>query len=411
MMIHFMRRMRRSQTALILLLSLVSTPSVHAQAPPLYNVGVSKHIGFHKYAVGTTAQMQQWWNSSPYFDVGFYANGAANHTTPDPNLTAGWVATVSGYGWGLIPIWVGEQAPCGCLPNTGDYPSCRLFRKTFDWDPNVARFEGALEAGLMHFSLGPASAGGLGLSGTVAYFDMEYYNSTSTCDPNNTNSTCPAVASSCGAAATAFLTGWIAGVHGATFKAGVYASPVDAASDFVGISTVPPDDVWLSAANTAYNLVTVWGIGHGLADSALPSSLRLRQYTVTPCCDETWGGVTFNIDKDIEDGQIVIGNGSKTYTFTTQKEDVAGAYSTQPWAINAGTPSVIGDIVGYYLDSNINSHGFYDLSATPVGFDCAGAVSTSAYGINNLQTIVGGYVTNPYTITDSSTTSAAPAPR
>jgi hypothetical protein len=43
------------------------------------------------------------------------------------------------------------------------------------------------------------------------------------------------------------------------------------------------------------------------------------------------GGVKFHIDKDVEDGQISIGNGIKTYTFTTHKEDVAGVYSTQPW--------------------------------------------------------------------------------
>ena len=74
------------------LLTLASPPLALAET---YSVGVSKHIGFHEYAVGSITDMQTWWNDSPYFDVGFYANGAVNHTNNDTNLTSAWLSSVS----------------------------------------------------------------------------------------------------------------------------------------------------------------------------------------------------------------------------------------------------------------------------------------------------------------------------
>jgi hypothetical protein len=57
-----------------------------------------------------------------------------------------------------------------------------------------------------------------------------------------------------------------------------------------------------------------------LADSPnWTNSQRLAQYTVdSPCCDETWGGVQFHIDKDIEDGQVIVGAQYKSYSFQPQ---------------------------------------------------------------------------------------------
>jgi hypothetical protein len=50
-------------------------------------------------------------SASPYYDVGVYLLGAANHNT-NANLNANWVQGAQPQGWGLIPIWVGPQAPC-----------------------------------------------------------------------------------------------------------------------------------------------------------------------------------------------------------------------------------------------------------------------------------------------------------
>ncbi|MGH7935045.1 MAG: glycoside hydrolase domain-containing protein, partial [Candidatus Binataceae bacterium] len=147
-------------------------------------------------------KMQTWWNDSPYFDAGFYVAGAADYNVggnhADPGLDATWVQAVSGQGWDLAPIWVGEQAPC------------TNFQTTFDWDPTVASNEGAIEAGVAAAAVGATASGGYGLQNTIIYFDMEHCEAGAT-NPNNRSQTC-------GAAVVAFLTGWVNGIQSAHYK-------------------------------------------------------------------------------------------------------------------------------------------------------------------------------------------------
>ncbi len=386
---------------------------------------VSQHLGFDQADVGTaglgdtTNQMGIWWDSSPYFDVGFYPNLAASHP-PDPNLNAAWVTAVSGEGWGLMPIWAGEQAPCTCYKNTGNGKyggenGCEVYPNTFSWDPDVAGIEGALESGLAVASIG---INGLGLSGTVAYYDMEQYNSKAICDSVYYPDQSCSNATTCGAAVTAFLNGWVNGLHPG-FQAGVYGSPKDAQSDWVDVSPLP-DDVWLSyIPNGAYDTVTVWNIAsppsgptHGsrykVSDSLWSNRQRIVQYTTDPpCCDETWGGVEINdIDKDIEDGQVIVGNGVriKNYNFTQaaafgspgelwQTGGISGIsdvdfYDRSP--TNDLGENEMGEVVGSYLDSG-GSHGFIynpnDGVFQPV--NCIGFTGTQLWGINNAGVAVG----------------------
>ena len=72
----------------------------------------------------TTSQsisfMQAWMASSPYYDIGVYLPGAANRGT-DPALTSTWVQDVVQQGWGIIPIWLGLQAPCVIQTGLGHF--------------------------------------------------------------------------------------------------------------------------------------------------------------------------------------------------------------------------------------------------------------------------------------------------
>jgi hypothetical protein len=79
--------------------------------------------------------------------------------------------------------------------------------------------------------------------------------------------------------------------------------------------------------------VTVWnvhGSGYTLPDSPnWANNQRISQYTVDrspdhPCCSETWGGVQFKIDKDIEDGEVVPGAAFKNYSFVQQASFLPG---------------------------------------------------------------------------------------
>lgn len=166
-----------SNTALLAPSSATDTTATAAPAPP--QPVTSRHLGFDKCGVPSVAMMQQWWTNSPYFDVAFYANGAASQCgiPPDTGLTPAWVAQVSLQGWGLIPIWSGPQAPCACRGGMGTYPNCTLgtYPHTFHTDPSTAATDGKGEA-----ALAAASITSLGLAGTVIYYDMENYNSATT---------------------------------------------------------------------------------------------------------------------------------------------------------------------------------------------------------------------------------------
>ncbi len=155
-------------------------PAEIADAGPV----VSAQLGFDKCPSPTLAQMNTWWNYSPYFDVGVYLGGASVNCA----VKANWLSTTEGYGWGIIPIWSGPQAPCACWPK---YPkTCTPFPHVFDWDPATASNEGAQEA-----DSATAAAIGLGLPNSVIYVDIESYNSSAKSQSGQ----------SCGAAAQAYF--------------------------------------------------------------------------------------------------------------------------------------------------------------------------------------------------------------
>ena len=406
----------RGFASVFLLLALLLAVGGLALATPA--VGVSQRIGFHQFAVGVASglgsanEMQTWWNDSPYFDVGFYANGAANHPHQDDNLDSDWVTAAQGYGWGLMPIWTGEQAPC------------TSWTYTLSWDPTTAASQGALEAGLAIASVGNES-GGLGLAGTIIYFDMEPYTATST-NPDNPSE-------KCGAAVVAFLNGWIAGLQSNGYYAGVYGSPADAYdvtrttfSDWTSLST-SPDDVWMSyVPHLSHDTVTVWNIkggGYNVPDSQWGDSQRLAQYTVDdpgdsrPCCDETWGDVPFHIDKDIEDGQVIVGATYKTYSFDQQESFEAGTNTAQtvPQGItgisdgkfDSGTlpADEIGDLIVGWWFANAGgpsgNFGFvYDSIADDFRYssvDCDSTESTQLLAVNNAGLAIGFDDSGPVT--------------
>ena len=328
------------------------------------SVAVSQHLGFDQSYVASTTNMATWWADSPYFDVGIYPNGGVSHAN-DVNLDAVWAGTAMAQGWGLMPIWSGEQAPCACASYDSN-GNCVPFSHTFSTNPDEAEINGGFEATAATEAMGP-SVVGLGLSGTIIYYDMENY-----------------ADKSCADAVVAFLNGWVAGLHAAGFKAGVYGTPADAYdatsgasySDWTDVSPTPLDDVWLSyIPNQMHDTVTVWNIHstnangqlvYEVPDNVWSGSQRMVQYTnfYAPCCSEKWGGVNIatdqsgDIDKDIEDGQVVASTGwiaNKQYAFSQHKSFQVGADGTSPYGISgisdAGTyggtlqPGTLGTLI------------------------------------------------------------------
>ncbi len=220
-------------------------------------------LGFDACAAPSQTQMSAW-GSSPYRAIGVYIGGA-NEACAQSNLTSSWVSTEVTAGWHLIPTYVGLQAPsndCGCAGIT----------------PSQATSQGAAAA-----NDAVAEAAAIGLpAGNPIYDDMEGYSRTSA----NTQ------------AVMSFLSAWTSQLHADGYASGVYSSGGSGIADLAsryGTAYVEPDDIWIAD----------WNGQQTTNDSYVPASdwsnqQRLHQYRGSH--NETYGGVTINIDNDYLDG-------------------------------------------------------------------------------------------------------------
>ena len=239
------------------------TPEV-SRPVPIVDATLGAGEGFDACSP-TPSGLATWYKNSPYRYVNVYLGGSAAYC-PQPGLSSAWVNTVVGQGWGLIPTWVGPQAPC-----TSSSGSPR-----FSSNPTKAAAQGAAEA-----QSATAKMAAIGLSGTIVYYDMEYYNDTP----------------SCAAATKAFLNAWVQGLHGKGYVAASYGSPTNAAADWVHLTSAL-DAVWMALWNgkaSVFNLSP-------LPNTAWPNHQRIHQYKGN--VNQTFGGVAYNIDQDYLDGPV-----------------------------------------------------------------------------------------------------------
>ncbi len=241
-------------------------PRARAAAVPHQAAGVFTGVGFDPCATPSSSAMSAW-GASPYRAVGVYVGGA-NMACSQPNLTASWVSAETAAGWHLIPTYVGLQAPsnsCGCAAISSGAASSE----------GVAAADDAASR---------SSAVGIA-PGSPIYFDMENYSR------GSGNS----------AAVLAFLSAWTTQLHALGYLSGVYSSSSSGMTDLAGqwgTGYTEPDDIWI--AN--------WNGSQTTSDGSVPSSewsnhQRLHQYQGGH--NETYGGVTINIDNDYLDGATV----------------------------------------------------------------------------------------------------------
>mgnify|MGYP003336294997 CR=1 FL=1 len=241
--------------------------------PPGGSTRTSLNRGFDKCTAATSSQMQTWWDSSPYYDANIYISGR-NRGCTQAQLTSTWINNVSTQGWGLIPTIVGYQSPCSSCTSCLKHSS----------DSTTAEQEGRAEADI---AITDASA--LGLSqGTVLYYDMERYDDTSG-------------TGACSTPTKAFLKGWTDRLKERGYISGVYGSPTNATNDWLNLPAQSrPDAVWLARWD---NVMSVWTFtSTPVPDSAWSNHQRIKQWKAP--FNDTWGGVTFNIDGNIADGPV-----------------------------------------------------------------------------------------------------------
>jgi Rv2525c-like, glycoside hydrolase-like domain len=247
--------------------SRLGLPRAGASAGGARSGSVFTGLGFDACSAPSARAMSAW-RESPYRALGVYIGGA-NRACSQPNLTPEWVAAQTTAGWHLIPTYVGPQAP------TSSCSSCAKLSASQASAQGVAAAEDAVERAAA-VAMGP---------GSPIYFDMESYSRTS----------------SATAATLAFLEAWTKELHALGYVSGVYSSSASGIADLadqVGSGYELPDQLWI--AN--------WNGDQNTSDPAVPSSAwsahqRIHQYRGGH--DESYDGVTINIDNDYVDGSTV----------------------------------------------------------------------------------------------------------
>lgn len=242
-------------------------PSLARQATASAGGSVFTGLGFDACTAPSSKAMAAW-EDSPYRGVGVYIGGV-NRACSQPNLTADWVAEQTEAGWHLIPTYVGLQAP------TSACSSCAKLTSSQATAQGAAAAVDAVEEAAA-VAMGP---------GSPIYFDMESYSQTS----------------SATAATLAFLEAWTEKLHALGYVSGVYSSSASGIEDLagqVGSGYTLPDDIWIANWNGQQNTL----------DPVVPASAwsphrRIHQYRGGH--NESYGGVTINIDNNYLDGETV----------------------------------------------------------------------------------------------------------
>jgi Domain of unknown function (DUF1906) len=170
-------------------------------------------------------------------------------------------------GWGVLPTYVGPQSPC------------------WDGGNGVRISQGKAAAQGSAAGLDAVSdARYLGLAaGSPIFYDMEAYTG----------------GTGCKQAVLSFLGAWDRAVAASGYVTAVYSSRDSGIKNIEEWTTdhnpgfTPPDAIW----------VALWDGVPSLSDNlAWPLSMRSKQYSGS--VNETVGGITLNIDKDIVGGPV-----------------------------------------------------------------------------------------------------------
>lgn len=240
--------------------------------------------GFDQCVAPTQKAMDAWLEHSPFLAVGIYISGDSRACRTQPNLNPTWISTQLAKGWRLLPIALGPQASC--------QPRFPRYSDDFKIDPKPgadktypkARAQGAAEA-----DKNAADAAAYGLApGSTLWYDLEGF------DYNNTH---------CRESALAFMHGWVERIEAHGYVSGMYSSAssgikmLDDARLYRPGQFRLPQRIWIARWDGLANTSTIY-IGE---DGWRPGG-RMKQFRGGH--NETWGGVTINIDSNyLELGQ------------------------------------------------------------------------------------------------------------
>ncbi len=235
--------------------------------------------GFDQCVAPTQAAMDAWWRKSPFSAVGIYISGDSRACRTQPNLSPTWVATQVARGWRLLPIALGPQA--SCQPRFPRYADDFRISATPTGGYAKAAQQGAAEADK---NAADAMAYGIGAGSTI-WYDLEGF------DLTNTH---------CRESALVFTSAWVSRVKALGYVAGFYSSASsgikmldDARTERPGQFSLP-DRIWIARWDGVANTSTTY-----IPEDGWRPGGRMKQYLGGH--NETWGGVTINIDSNFID--------------------------------------------------------------------------------------------------------------
>jgi hypothetical protein len=267
-----MKRIRMSWLVSVLVAAALAvvpglTPTTSAHAVGEY---ISQEKGFDACTLPSTSAMSTWWTSSPYWNYYLYIGGSEKANCGGATLSSSWITTVTSQGWNLVFIWVGPQMPSSC--------TSRSWSDTISLNTSTAYTQGKNEGAAAYNKLVALS---VNVNNAPLVYDLEGYNGGTTCR----------------AAAKSFMKGWADQLELVPAqKSGTYGSACSSYIDDFASDGNPPDFVWPAA----------WGTGMSTGSISCVSSShwvndqRHKQYAGGH--NETYGGVTINMDSDCADG-------------------------------------------------------------------------------------------------------------
>jgi Domain of unknown function (DUF1906)/Putative peptidoglycan binding domain len=279
--------------AAIVVLALVGTVGGASAATPAHRASPAEAAttvvtpgdltgyGFDQCLAPTQRSMNKWLKASPFLAVGIYISGKSRACRDQPNLTPTWVSKQLAKGWRLLPITLGPQA--SCQPRFPRYDDDVKIDPSPGPDQSYAK---ALAMGLAEASTTVADAQALGIpAGSTLWYDLEGF------DVTNRD---------CRESALRFLSGWTTRLHELGYVSGVYSSAGSGIKmlDDVRVERpgliVLPDRIWIARWDNVANTSTSY-----IREDGWRPGGRMKQYTGGH--NETWGGVTINIDRNYLD--------------------------------------------------------------------------------------------------------------
>jgi hypothetical protein len=241
-------------------------PRATAAASPQAERTIGK--GLDSCTAPSAAQMKAFFNNTPYLVWGIYIGGI-DRACSQPALTASWVQAVTAQGWALLPLWVGPQNPC--LAGFDH----------FSTNTTTAYSQGKAEAKAAYQALM-----GLGISSNAPLiYDMEAAGSSS---------------STCIAATKSFVQGWVNQLAVAPAQpSGVYTS--SCAGFLSSFASLSPPPTFIDGAS--YDGVISTSSMPCVSSSSWSNHQRHKQYAGGH--NETWNGVTLNVDSTCSNGPAV----------------------------------------------------------------------------------------------------------